>query len=143
MAQLKLPSREEGYWLHIGDDSSCFSVASEEEGSSHHREHEETQRDLLHLHHRRRQLLLLLQRCRFRLLHPQIHLCPRPISFTTPQFLNLRILLFLIRSSILSYFLLLLYFSPVGLNSKDSGISFRLIFHFCFLAGAMVRGFGK
>lgn len=37
----------------------------------------------------------------------------------------------LIPSSILSYFLLSLYFSPVRLNSEDSRISFRLIFR-CF-----------
>jgi len=33
--------------IRIGDDSSCFSVASGEEGSSHHREHEGTRRDRL------------------------------------------------------------------------------------------------
>ena len=47
MPPLKLPFGEEGYWLHIGDDSSCFSAASEEEGSLHHQEHKGTQRDRL------------------------------------------------------------------------------------------------
>ena len=98
---------------------------------------------LLRPPHRRRQLLLPLRRSRFRLLYSQIHLRPRPVSFTTPQFPNLRLLLF--PNSFFNFILLFAFVvflsrtAQFGRFSNIVSIDFPLF----FLASAVVRGFGK